>query len=367
MTKFICLQPALPVYRLDFFDRCDRLLDGQLTVYYSATSLHGLELKRATQPHWAKMIGPLRDLAPGVNWQAGAISVPVQRGDVLIVSGAPRCLSNLAVLLLARLRGVRTVWWGHYWSSTTKPWRHILRVVLMRLSHSVIFYTDQEVQDCRRHMGRFSPARLHGLNNGINADPVVARRCAYNASLRGRRLLFIGRLTDKAQTKILLRALSDPNLTDVQLDVIGDGPEMADLQVLAKALGLDHRVSWHGPITEESTIANIANNCALFVYPGSVGLSLIHAMTYGLPALLHSNRWHHMPEISAFNPGKTGFEFEEGNSESLAKALECALVDTAQLDEMSRQSLETVHTTFNTADMARRFVYAIQEVADGSA
>ena len=36
----------------------------------------------------------------------------------------------------------------------------------------------------------------------------------------------------------------------------------------------------------------------IFVYPGEVGLSLIHAMAYGLPCLVHSDRLKHMPEIS---------------------------------------------------------------------
>ena len=35
--------------------------------------------------------------------------------------------------------------------------------------------------------------------------------------------------------------------------------------------------------------------------PGAVGLSLIHAMAYGLPCLVHSNRLQHMPEIADQN------------------------------------------------------------------
>lgn len=366
MTRVICLQPALPVYRLDFFDRCFTLLDGGLTVYYSASDLNGLETDQNAQPHWATMLGPIREVLPGVNWQDGTLAVPIRRGDVVVVAGAPRCLSNLAFLIWARLNGARTIWWGHYWSSTSKPWRYALRLALMRLSHSVVFYTDREVVECHRDMRNFVPARLHGLNNGINADPLVACRSPYFAVQRGRRLLFVGRLTEKAQTALLLNALADPRLASVRLEVIGEGPEKGALHAQARDLGLDDRVDWHGILTDEAAIAAVANRCALFVYPGSVGLSLIHGMTYGLPAVVHANRWHHMPEIGAFSPGETGFNFEEGNAASLAEVLADALSDPSQLERMSRRSIETVRDSFNTADMARRFVAAVKELTDGS-
>lgn len=367
MTRVICLQPALPAYRLDFFDRCFRLLEGGLTVHYSPADLHGLEIGHDAQPAWAKKLGRLRDVLPGVKWQDGALAVPIRRGDVVVVAGAPRCLSNLVVLGWARMRGAQTIWWGHYWSSTSKPWRYALRLILMRLSHSVVFYTDLEVEECRRAMGRFAPIRLHGLNNGINVDPVMIRRAPYYAAERGRRLLFIGRMTEKAQTALLLDALADPRLADVRLEVIGGGPEQDALRERAGNLGLDNRVSWHGVMTEEAAIADVANRCALFVYPGSVGLSLIHGMSYGLPGVVHTNRWHHMPEIAALTPAETGFIFEEGNIASLTDSLVYALSDPARLDLMSRRSLQTTRDSFNTADMARRFVAAVRELSSGSA
>lgn len=366
MTRVICLQPALPAYRLDFFDRCFVLLDGGLTVHYSPADLHGLETGHDVQPAWSTRLGPLRDLLPGVRWQDGALSVQIRRGDVVVVAGEPRCLSNLVVLCWARLRGAHTIWWGHYWSSTSKPWRYALRLILMRLSHSVVFYTDSEVEECRRAMGRFAPVRMHGLNNGINVDTVLTCRVPYYAAERGRRLLFVGRITEKAQTALLLDALADPSLADVRLEVIGGGPEQGAMRERARNLGLDNRVSWHGVMTDEAAIANVANRCALFVYPGSVGLSLIHGMSYGLPSVVHANRWHHMPEIAALTPAETGFIFEEGNVASLTVALVNALSDPARLDRMSLRSIETIRDSFNTADMARRFVAAVRELSSGS-
>ena len=69
------------------------------------------------------------------------------------------------------------------------------------------------------------------------------------------------------------------------------------------------KINWYGKLIDEKDISNIANRCRIFVYPGAVGLSLIHAMAYGLPCLIHSDRCNHMPEIAAFSHGKTGLTF----------------------------------------------------------
>ena len=366
MSRVICLQPALPHYRIDFFERCYRLLGDNFTVYYSSSDLHGLETNHDEKPQWSIMLGPVSEVLPGVHWQKNALGIPIKKGDVVIVAGAPRCLSNLLVLVCARLRGARIIWWGHYWSSTSKYWRCVIRLAFMRLSHMVIFYTDREVDECRLHSPRFAPTRMHALNNGLNADAIVTSRIAYDSELRGQRLIFIGRLTVKAQMRLLIEALADPRLSEVTLEVVGGGPEEASLRKLTKNLGLCDRVVWNGVITDENIISRVANRCSMFVYPGSVGLSLIHGMTYGLPAVIHDNRWHHMPEVSAFKADATGFTFEEGSVASLSEVLVKALADQVRLAEMSQCSLDTVRDSFNTADMSRRFVAAIKELRDES-
>lgn len=364
MTRVVFLQPALPVYRLDFFEQCSQLLDGPLIVYHSTVNLHGLQVDLSNQPSWAMQLGSMYDVLPGIQWQVGALSVQINRGDVVVVAGAPRCISNLALLIWARLRGAHTIWWGHYWSATSKTWRYVLRLILMKLSHSVIFYTDREVDECRKYMGRFAPGRLSALNNGINADPIKAYRTPYSADKRGKRLLYIGRLTEKAQIQVLLNALAAPELKNFSLDIIGGGPEEIKLRRLAEELGLNGRIVWHGSITDEELIADVANCCALFVYPGSVGLSLIHALTYGLPSVVHANNRHHMPEIAALTPYVNGFTFQEGNAISLADCICEAFADLNRLNWMSSMALDTVEDSFNTKSMAKRFVSAVGDFLD---
>jgi glycosyltransferase involved in cell wall biosynthesis len=56
------------------------------------------------------------------------------------------------------------------------------------------------------------------------------------------------------------------------------------------------------------------------VSPGNVGLTAIHAMSFGCPVATHSDVSRQMPEASAVIPGLTGTLFDFGKSDSLAQA-----------------------------------------------
>lgn len=353
------LQPAVPAYRLDFFHRIAASYPERFCLYASAEDMGALTA-HATPP-WQVCLPTLyRVPLLGLEWQPGALSIPLRQGDVLVICGAPRNLSTLLLLLRARRKGVVTIWWGHYWSATTRTWRFRLRMYLMRLSDAVLFYTDEEVTQYRARAGAQDSRRISAINNGIDIAPIRPLRTTYRAAERQPVLLFIGRLTTKARLDLLLKALADPTLGDVRLAVIGAGPEHKRLRALADGLGVAARIDWHGETTDEGRIAAVANGCRLFVYPGSVGLSLIHAMAYGLPAVVHDDRWTHMPEIAAFTEGRTGYSFPAGDPSGLAKTLAHTLKDDAALDAASAEALGRAERTFNTAHMAERMVNTIE-------
>ncbi len=361
----VIVQEELPSYRLDFFDRLASLLaeEGvELRVYRSPTHSEGalgvLTSPRPLRP-WERLLGPtlpLTALSPSPLWQRGALSLSFQPGDVLVAPGVPRCLSHLVLMCKARLQGARVVWWGHYWSSTTQPWRFWARMALTRIAHMALFYTDQEVLEAQGRAARLLPRQVRALGNGLNLDPISARRAPYSLASRGRSVLFIGRLIDRCELSVLLRALALPVLSGVCLEVVGDGPVASSLRDLARGLGVDGRVRWWGAMVGEDEISRVVNSCALFVYPGAVGLSLVHAMAYGVPCVVHSDRWCHGPEVAAHEEGVTGLSFPRGDVGGLARVVSEALADGGRLVGWSGECVRRVEGGYNTAEMARRMV-----------
>lgn len=353
MKQVTIVQPSVPTYRLDFFDGIQERFGGGLKVHASVGDLGVLTSARPLRP-WENRLGPIVRLPLGFEWQTGALGIAVQRDDVVVVSGGPRCLSNLVFLLKARLAGAKVIWWGHYWSSTSKPWRFAIRLMLMKLSHALLFYTDLEVDEYRARMRRRAlPA--FALNNGISLRGIKTLRAVRDLPIAPKRLIFIGRLTPKASVGLLLEAIAQLEDKNVSLDVIGDGESVEGLRHKASQLGLSDRVAWHGGTTDETKIAAIANAADLFVYPGPVGLSLIHAMAYGLPAVVHRDRRRHGPEISAFQDGETGLAFEVGNSQDLARKIAVALGSPENLRRWGWAARERVDEDYNTDAMVARF------------
>jgi glycosyltransferase involved in cell wall biosynthesis len=200
------------------------------------------------------------------------------------------------------------------------------------------------------------------LNNGLGVEKIRSLAVPYSAADRPKHILLIGRLTDKAEIPLLLDALSHPDCQKVVLEVVGGGPMAKDLQARAASQGLASRVVWHGGTTDEAVIARVANRCRAFVYPGQVGLSLIHAMAYGLPAIIKSGRRANMPEAAAFTPEETGLSFTGGDAGNLAQIISTLVNDEERLDSMSKRAYAITSASFNTEDMVRRFKEFIELV-----
>ena len=356
--RVIAVQPALPQYRIDFFDRVSATLRESFVVYHSPESM-GVLTSEGSKERWARAIGPILRPFAGVEWQVGALSVPVRRGDIVVISGGHRCLSNIALLLKAKAVRAKTIWWGQYWSSTSRMWRLLLRLWLMKMADAVLFYTDTETEAYRRTIGCRDKRLISALNNGLDVAPIREAVVAYKARERDRAGLFVGRITDKSNMALLIRALAQPVLAGFHLHILGDGPKKEQMQQLAQELGVAERIVWHAGTIDEARIADVANRCRLFVYPGSVGLSLIHAMAYGLPAVVHDNRQHHMPEIAAFQDGGNGRAFREGSSASLAYTIAELVDNEPLLDQMSSSSFTMAHSRHNTEVMAGRFLACV--------
>ena len=158
--------------------------------------------------------------------------------------------------------------------------------------------------------------------------------------------------------KIFLFVLKQQNIksSTYKLDIIGEGPLLNKMQKKVKNLKMDKIVNFHGGIDDENKISKIANNSSIFVYPGSVGLSLIHGMAYGLPAVIHDNDYHHMPEYAAFKNKITGLFFKENSSIDLSNTLLKLMNSESYRESMSVNSLNILKNNFNTENMSLRFL-----------
>ncbi|MEM1153475.1 MAG: glycosyltransferase [Pseudomonadota bacterium] len=364
MGGVLFVQPALPNYRVDFFRRMHDALGNDLQLVISSNGETASIDFDATDTSWITTVPPVRTILKGVYWQPELNKVAVGDALIIVLSGNARFLSTLFLAVRGKLHGCRLVWWSHYRSYSGNKLSQRFRLFISRFFDHQVFYTQREVINFHRDYPRLArSSKTSWLGNGLNAEEIGNYRERYEPHKRLNRLAFVGRVTPKSNFALMIKAMILSN-EKYELDVIG--ASLADIDGESRDLvtktQLRQRIRWHGPLTEEADIARVMNKCMLFVYPGDVGLSLIHGMTYGLPAILHDDDSSHMPEIAAFLERDSGFRFESDCEISLNKTIEFALANPSLLEKISDDAVAVVEAGYNTNVMSKNFLRILEQV-----
>jgi glycosyltransferase involved in cell wall biosynthesis len=349
--NLLVIQSSLPVYRIPFFNALAQKKSIALKVYYSESSPH----RKTNLCTWAFNFSLKKNALLPFSSSFSLAFLPLKEVDILIIPPEPLSLSFLILYLRARLtRKITIYFWTQYWGAYSTRLKNTFKDIILLFADGCIFYADREVQ--LYNQGGLVPKKkkVIGLNNGVDTRHIQSLSTSYNPALRNRSIVFIGRLTKKSNFDYLLHALANPMLNDFTLHVIGSGTTISSHKAYASQLGIQNRVKWHGTLHEETLIAEIVNNSSLFVYPGAVGLSLIHAMAYGLPVIVHSNVLGHMPEINATVEPLNCIYFKERDSDSLAHAILTLYKNESLRVTMSNNNKVTTLHSYNTDDMSAR-------------
>src|SRR5690625_4029597 len=175
LIKVQIMQHAIPAYRVALYQGLLQISDLDVYIYASKNEPGGLESV------------PLSHPSPRINtgletkayfdrrlfWQAPvALRDDLKRGDVLVLYGNPRYLSNLPLIVAARRRGVAILWWGQGWTPGAKVATAAIRRAIMRYMDACLLYTDKEVEE---YIDRgFARDKLFATNNSIDQTPIRA-------------------------------------------------------------------------------------------------------------------------------------------------------------------------------------------------
>lgn len=357
--RLIIIQDLLMHYRVGFFKILSQMLSERGYSLVILTSSFGptTDDEHVGNNFDVSLIGPIFPLFKKVFfWQSNLLKFPIESSDIVIIPGNIRFLSYLLFFIKCKLKGVMVGFWSHYWSGSQVGFLSFLRFKLYSVSDFLVLYTEREVSFARRNPV-LRGSLLIGLNNGLDYKAIEPYVIEYDAWLRCKRIVFSGRLTDKSCCFGLLHALALLDDHDVVVDIIGDGPELEGLKELSVSLGVENRVFFLGSVFDEKSISTVFNEAILFVYPGNVGLSLIHAFAYGLPVVIpRMKRNQCMPEIDAFKHLDNGFYFVNGSWKSLALTIDNLIRQPSRLNEVSVSAKCTARSSFNSERMARRLV-----------
>lgn len=319
--------------------------------------------------HSLMSVGPLV-------FQKGLSLKGLSRGDVVQVCGDVHNISILWLSFCARLKGIKVVWGGHHKTATSKPLGVWIRLQIAKLLSDVyLCYTETGKKWLKAH--GFAKRSVFATGNTIDQAPIKAAMSKWNTQsieawkkengLSDKNLLLCcSVLRPKIRLDMAIRALASKPLAErnTVLAVIGDGPAKEDCERLAKELGVAKRIIWVGATRDQEVMAPWFLAARLFVYPGSIGLSILHAFSYGLPVVTHGNIDHQMPEFEVMEDGKTGAVFGEGNLDDMVGKIAALLDAPSKLLEMSGYAKHQAYERYSMNNMVENYCEAIEAAAN---
>lgn len=358
--KIRIFQPIVPEYRVALFNGLgERYGEG---IEIVAAERIGKDVSCPLSNMRYDYAHPLKRIGPFV-WQSGLSLNGLAKGDVAVVCGDVHQLSSLWIAWCAKLRGIRVVWWGHHKTATsTERGVKIRLFIARRLSDVMLAYTRTGISylECRG----FKKGRVFATGNTIDQVPIKKAIAAWDGVDRfaGKKgLLCCSVLREKVKLDLVIRALADERLKDAVMAVIGEGPMKAEYERVAVECGVADRIAWLGATRDQEVMAPWFLSAKAFVYPGSVGLSILHAMSYGLPVVVHGNANHQMPEYEVMEDGKTGVCFAEDDIGDLVCKIVMLLTDEPARMKMSKYCRDVAYNRYSMKQMIDNFATAIEK------
>lgn len=263
-------------------------------------------------------------------WQPQAIKVASNREyDAIVYLANPNFISTWVGATLAKLFHTPVLFWAHGWLKEDYGLRRVFRNLFFRRADHLLVYADRaKILGIKAGFSAENISVIYNSLDVVRAEEVISR--IENKSLTSchPRNLFsnpdqsliicTARITELCRFDILFEAsrILSARGTPINILLVGDGPARQDLGEMARKL--DIAVHFFGPCYEEDILGQLIYHADVTVSPGKIGLTAMHSLMYGTPAITHNNLSEQMPEVEAIAEGLTGSLFAQGSASSLA-------------------------------------------------
>lgn len=288
------------------------------------------------------------------SWIKGSLRLCFLPYNKYIITGEPYCVSSWFVLIINRLLGKDTYTWTHGWYGSERGIKKLIKKIYFKLPKVNLLYGNRA--KILMSLEGIPHQKLKVIYNSLDYEnQIIIRKDLVLSDVFSSYfedsnpvILFTGRITKVKKLEQLILALYELKLRNrfYNLFIIGNGSELNSLRELVSLKHLEKQVCFYGECYDESLIANFYHNALCCVSPGNVGLTGLHAMTYGCPVISHDNFSEQMPEFEAINEGISGFFFEQDNLYSLCSKIE--LLNRMDREKVRIDCYGIVDSTYNS-------------------
>lgn len=323
-SKLCCIFNYAPLYRKSIYSKIDQEFDTQFYFGDMKSDIAQMDYNDFKKP-------PItvrdRKIFRTLLWRKDILSLPFKDYDNYLIIG-DSSISYLFFIPLCHILGKKVYAWGHG-SKTFKSKMGLFNKWFYMHCDGFLTYGEN---GRNRLIDLGVPShKLEVIYNSLNEGVDKNKQAAYNGHILRDHfnndypvLLFVGRLTKLKQIDWIINALEYHKSSGLHYNVllIGDGEDKERLVDLVTTKGLKDRIWFYGECYNDEELSSLLYNADLCVSPGNVGLTALHAMSYGTPVLSHDDFESQMPEYETIVPGKTGELYKKGNFEDFCAKIE---------------------------------------------
>lgn len=323
-----CILNYAPHYREEIF----LLMDSELNCDFYFGDKTFANIKKVKYTKFKRRIFELKfkNIYHHYYYLKGQINLSFKGYSHYIITGQPYNISSWILLIINKIRGKKTFIWNHGWYGDESKLKKIIKKNQFKLSSGYLLYGDYS----KRIMIEEGLAKdkLNVIYNSLAySKQLLIRDKLTNTSIYSNYfkndypvLFFIGRLTSIKKLHLLLEVLKMSIIDQkyFNLVLIGNGIEKENLKRLVIEYNIDKYVWFYGECYDENKIGELIFNASICISPGNIGLTAIHSLSYGTPAITHNNFKKQMPEFEVIKEGVTGSFFNEANPVNLKQTIQ---------------------------------------------
>jgi len=344
-------QRVLPNYRAPFFDLLALACNGGMSLFTGLprpvegiTTTQTLNIARYQVGNNIHLFGGSFYLC----YQQGLMDwLKAWNPDALIMEANPRYLSTPSAVKWMHKQNKPVIAWGLGAGSGGLLWKRFVG------QFDVLIAYSQRGAEEYAALG-FPRQKIFVAHNSVAmppSTPLPARPSTFNIQPN---ILFVGRLQARKRIDFLLRACAQME-SQPRLVIIGDGPEREMLEILAKEIypRAEFIGAKHG-----AELKSYFAEADLFVLPGTGGLAVQEAMSYGLPVIVAQGDGTQDDLVRKEN----GWQIPPDDFDALVTTMKDALSDVARLRKMGAESYRIVKEEINIEKMVEIFATALNSL-----
>jgi len=292
----------------------------------------------------------------GFIWQKKAWRLVFKPYKHYIITGSPGSLSNWVIVLFSHILGKKVHAWTHGMKGKNTTFGKFIAKRFYQLCHTILLYGDYSKAVMLRE--GFKEKKLIPIYNSLDyPKQLEVRKKLVNSDVYKELfknddpvLIYIGRIQKSKKIDLLIEAIKilRSQGTNCNLNIIGEDIDGSDISNMVKEYDLEGRVNFYGPSYDEQEVGKLMYNSDLCVTPGLIGLTAIHALTYGVPVVTSDTFAQHGPEFEAIKAGVTGDFFENGNVNDLCdKISNWITIEDKRRELIRRNAFDTIDEKYN--------------------